>query len=202
MKQFLIQILASLFSAYAYLVLVTCRIQVVTALPKSLVEGPVVLASWHQQVLMLPVMGRPSRNRLLALVADSRSGTFIRTVASWFGIGTVHGSRRRGGAGGALALIDALRQGHSVFITPDGSRGPARRAKHGATEVARLTGTPLIPCAAWPVWGKTFDTWDRFRLPFPFTRIRVVYGAPLEKLESGSLTAALNAASDRAQHEG
>jgi lysophospholipid acyltransferase (LPLAT)-like uncharacterized protein len=58
--------------------------------------------------------------------------------------------------------------------------------------LARLTGLPLIPCAAWPTRGKTFDNWDRFRLPYPFSTIRVAYGEPIRACSSKALADALD----------
>jgi lysophospholipid acyltransferase (LPLAT)-like uncharacterized protein len=187
-----VRALAALIAGYVYLVFVTSRVQVITPLPMPLTHGPVVLASWHQQILMLPVMHRPNPSKLLALIATSRLGTLIRTVATWFGIGAVEGSSRRGGIEGARMLVRAAREGHALYITPDGSRGPACIAKEGATEIARLTRLPLIPCAAWPARGKTLNTWDSFRIPYPFGTIRVAYGEPLQALTAQDLSEALN----------
>jgi len=187
-----VRALAATISFYMYLVFATSRVHVVTPLPASLVSGPVLLASWHQQILMLPVMGRPSPSKMLALIAASRAGVVIRTVATWFNIGAVEGSSRRGGMEGARLLIRAARTGHTLYITPDGSRGPVCIAKDGATEIARLTCLPLIPCAAWPMRGRTLDTWDSFRFPYPFGSIRVAYDEPLQELNSKGLSDALN----------
>src|SRR4051812_17444012 len=110
-----VRILAACISAYVYFAFLTSRVQVITPLPTSLVKGPVILASWHQQILMLPVISRPNPPKLLALIADSRAGTLIRTVANWFGIGFVLGSRRRGATEGARILIRAAREGHSLY---------------------------------------------------------------------------------------
>ncbi|MBL0374458.1 lysophospholipid acyltransferase family protein [Rhizobium sp. KVB221] len=187
-----VRALAALIAGYMYLVFATSRVHVITPLPAVFLTGPVVLASWHQQILMIPVMRRSNPGRLLALISDSRAGTFIRTVAAWFGIGAVAGSPTRGGIAGARLLIKAAREGHALYITPDGSRGPACEAKEGATEIARLTRLPLIPCAAWPSRGKCFNTWDKFRFPYPFSTIRVAYGDPLEDLTPSDLSVALN----------
>jgi lysophospholipid acyltransferase (LPLAT)-like uncharacterized protein len=188
-----VRAIAALISAYVYFVFATSRVQVVTVVPAPLINGPVVLASWHQQILMLPIMNHPNPSKLLALIAASRAGALIRKVAIWFGIDAVEGSRRRGGLVGTRTLIRAARSGHSLYITPDGSRGPARIAKEGATQIARLTRLPLIPCAAWPVRGKTLNTWDSFRLPYPFGTIRVAYGEPLQMLTPAELGDALDA---------
>lgn len=194
-----IRAIAALISIYMRLVFATSRVQVVTVVPDPLIAGPVILASWHQQIPMMPIMNHPNPSKFLALVAASRAGAVIRKVAIWFGIDAAEGSRRRGGLVGTRTLIRAARNGHSLYITPDGSSGPARIAKKGATQIARLARLPLIPCAAWPVRGRTLNTWDSFRIPYPFGTIRVAYGEPLQTLTPAELGDALDALTAQVQ---
>jgi lysophospholipid acyltransferase (LPLAT)-like uncharacterized protein len=185
--------LVAFFSIYGRLIYLTSRVRVVTPIPKDLAEGPVVIASWHQQIFMVPAISRPIRSGLLALVADSRAGRIVRAVASRFNIDTVSGSSRRGGKEGARSMIAAAREGRSLYITPDGSSGPAFVAKRGATKIAHLSGVPLVPCAAWPLRGKTLATWDKCRIPYPFNTIVVAYGEPLQDPAPEELGAILDA---------
>jgi lysophospholipid acyltransferase (LPLAT)-like uncharacterized protein len=70
-------------------------------------------------------------------------------------------------------LIDTLRSGRKVFITPDGPRGPRHSMKPGAITVARRAGVPLVLCrinAGSAIYG---SNWDRFLIPLPFTRIEL-----------------------------
>lgn len=187
-----VRALAFLISSYMYVVFATCRVKVITALPEPLASGAVVLASWHQQIPMVPIMRLRNPARMLALVASSRAGKVIATIAAWYSIVAVEGSSRTGGRTAVRALVKGARNGCSLYITPDGSSGPACIAKKGAAALARLTGLPLIPCAAWPTRGKTFDTWDKFRLPYPFTTIRVAYGEPIRACNSKALRDALD----------
>ena len=187
-----VRALAFLISSYMYVVFATCRVRVITVLPEPLASGPVVLASWHQQIPMVPIMRRRNPARMLALVALSRAGKVIATIAGWYCIVPVEGSSRTGRRTAVRALVNGARNGCSLYITPDGSSGPACIAKKGAGALARLTGLPLIPCAAWPTRGKTFDTWDRFRLPYPFSTIRVAYGEPIRACSSKALGDALD----------
>lgn len=191
--------MAAMFAAYGRFVFATCRVRIVTPTPTVMTQSPVILTAWHQQIIMLPILRRPTPTKLLAMMSASRDGTLIRLVADWFGIGAAIGSSHRGAVIGARALVQAAKNGHSLFITPDGPRGPARIAKPGATEVARLTGLPLIPAAAWPARGKTFQSWDSFRIPHPFTTISVAYGEPLADLTPEALQAALNTLTAQAQ---
>ena len=44
--------------------------------------------------------------------------------------------------------------------------------------MARRAGVPIVPYTVVPARCWTFNSWDRFRLPKPFSRIDVYYGAP------------------------
>lgn len=192
-------LLAAVMAAYGHLVLGTCRIRVVGPVPAAVTSGPVLFALWHQHICAVPLLARPNRQPVLGLMSASRDGTFTRALASWFGIGAVVGSSSRGAVSGARALVQAARRGNTLFLTPDGPRGPARTAKPGATEIARLTGLPLIPCAGWPAYGHTFGSWDAFRLPYPFTTYTLTYGPPLQTLTPEALQYALNTLNQQAR---
>lgn len=187
-----LHVITTLLAFYAWVVYKTVRIKYATPIPAPFTQGPVVMATWHQHIALLPAMGKPSPAKLLALMSASRDGTLIRLVAAKIGIGSSIGSSHRGAVAGARGLIQAARNGNTLFITPDGPRGPACVAKQGATEIARLTRLPLIPCAAWCTTGKTFASWDSMRLPYPFSTITVFYGQPLQTLTPQALQDALN----------
>jgi lysophospholipid acyltransferase (LPLAT)-like uncharacterized protein len=42
-----------------------------------------------------------------------------------------------------------------------------------------LTGAAIIPLGSSSRRHKTFASWDRFELPWPFTEVRVAYGRPV-----------------------
>lgn len=184
--------MAGLVAAYGHLVFATCRIRLVTPVPTEVSKGPVIFALWHQHICAVPLLARRNPAPLLGLMSASRDGTFTRALARYFKIGAVVGSSSKGAVSGARGLVVAARNGHSLFITPDGPRGPAGIAKQGVTEIARLTGQPVIPCAGWPSRGHTFGSWDSFRLPYPFTTFYLAYGAPLATLTPEALQTALH----------
>lgn len=194
-----VKILAAILAAYIWLVFHTARVRIVTPVPAALAQGPVVLASWHQQVAFLPVFASMSASPLMALMSSSRDGIFIRLIAAWFGIRAAVGSSHRGAVAGARAMVQAARSGYALYITPDGPRGPSCIAKDGATEIARLTKLPLVPCAVWCSRGKTFRSWDKFLLPYPFATITIAYAEPLQNLTPQALQDILNTLTAQAQ---
>ncbi|MCF6178407.1 MAG: hypothetical protein L3J63_03330, partial [Geopsychrobacter sp.] len=66
-----------------------------------------------------------------------------------------------------------------LVITPDGPKGPRHQIKDGVIQLARLTGRPVVPMAFVCSKGHRFASWDRFLLPFPFSRGVYSFGEPL-----------------------
>lgn len=78
-----------------------------------------------------------------------------------------------------MEMLRELRKGNSMFITPDGPRGPRYTVQSGAAVVAQKSGVPVVPVSInapkrWELKG-----WDRTQIPKPFSRITFQYGRPL-----------------------
>ncbi len=72
-----------------------------------------------------------------------------------------------------------------VLITADGPKGPARRVKEGAVQLAAKTGSLGHSHQLGATRVKVLEkSWDRFLVPLPFGRIRFAYGPPL-RIEPG-----------------
>ena len=171
---------ARLISSYGRLVFATIRVRHATPIPAVLSQGPVLLALWHQQIFAVPLLAKPNRPyALVGLMSPSADGQLTRTIAKHYGIGAAVGSSSSQSISGARQLVALAKRGHSLFLTPDGPRGPACIAKPGASELARLTKLPLVPCAAFVKGKLIFKSWDTFWLPLPFARITLAWGEPL-----------------------
>jgi hypothetical protein len=74
-----------------------------------------------------------------------------------------------------------MRDGADAAFAVDGPRGPYGVAKGGAIVAARATGACLVPMGGSVVRGVALArTWDRFRIAWPFTRVTVTLGAPID----------------------
>ena len=136
-----------------------------------------IVAFWHGRLLMMPFAYRGER--VTILISQHRDGEYIARIARWLGFSVVRGSATRGGAVAFKQLIQALRDGWHVGITPDGPKGPRQRVKSGVIELARLTGMPILP-VAFGAWPRTLlKSWDHFLVPHPFGRAVYVWGEPL-----------------------
>lgn len=139
--------------------------------------GRLIYAVWHRG-LLAPVWHHRTQDITL-LVSGHRDGRLLADTARRWGYRIVHGSSTRGGAGGLRGLVRTLERDRSVATTPDGPRGPARRAKPGLLAAARRTGAPILPVAAHARPAFAARSWDGFLVPLPFARVRIVYGPPL-----------------------
>jgi lysophospholipid acyltransferase (LPLAT)-like uncharacterized protein len=150
--------------------------------------GPFIIAMWHGRLAMLHQL-RFGDRALVALISSHRDGQLISKCAWYYNILTVTGSTTRGGLVAVRRLIRLTHEGHSLFITPDGPRGPRMRVNKGIIDIARLSGLPILPAAIGISRGKELNTWDRFLVPAPFSRISIRWGEPLRVARDGDAAA-------------
>ncbi len=137
----------------------------------------VVAAFWHGRLLMMP-LAYPKIPWAI-MVSLHPDGEYITRVAERFGVRVIRGSTRRGGRSALLGMVRAYRQGCHLAITPDGPTGPREEVKPGTIDLARLTGAPIVPAAFGASRGKFLRSWDRFLIPYPFSRMVFVCGEPI-----------------------
>ena len=138
-------------------------------------DQPVAIVLWHNRLFLSAEIvrrfrqGRPT----YALVSASRDGAWLSAFFSLVGMRTVRGSSSRLGREAAMALVDVLRRGDDIGITPDGPRGPCYELKPGALIVTRRTRTPMILVGAEFASAWRLRSWDGFYVPKPFSRVRM-----------------------------
>jgi len=132
---------------------------------------------WHARMLMLPLI-YPGK-RIHILISSHRDGEIIANVMKRFGFDLVRGSSSKGGMAALREMITLLKSGSDLGITPDGPRGPAEVVKGGVAQVAMLSGKAVIPISFSSSRRFRFDSWDRFYLPLPFSRLVFAVGDPL-----------------------
>jgi hypothetical protein len=115
------------------------------------------------------------------LVSRFRDGDIADGLLKRFGFETVRGSAEEGreGKGGRFALLKLmklLKEGKNIAITVDGPKGPPFKAKDGVIFLAQKTGAVIIPVCV--KFEKFFclNTWDKFVIPYPFTKAQFLAG--------------------------
>ena len=141
--------------------------------------GPVILAFWHNRLMMMVAMGTFGR-RVVLLQSRHRDGQLASAAIRRFGIATIWGSSAKGGASALRALIRAGKAGDWIALTPDGPRGPRMRCQPGIVMLAQRTGAPVVPITWSTSRRKLLSTWDRMIIALPFGRGVLAWGEPIE----------------------
>jgi lysophospholipid acyltransferase (LPLAT)-like uncharacterized protein len=142
-------------------------------------EGkPFILAFWHGRLLMAPMAWAPGASMNM-LISAHNDGRIIADAIRHFGLGTIVGSKSKGGMGALRAIVRALGRGQNVGFTPDGPRGPCMRASAGVIAAARLGQVPIIPLSYATTRRRILGSWDRFHLALPFSRGLFLWGEPI-----------------------
>jgi lysophospholipid acyltransferase (LPLAT)-like uncharacterized protein len=174
----LVPFLVSLLLRMIYL---TARKKIImpeSAKPYMSGEKQAIFCFWHGRMILHPFKKPPGRD-MRVLISRHHDGEIITLVLRWFGIGTVRGSTKKGGDIAIRELLQVVEHGDNISITPDGPKGPAFIAQHGAAYVAQKTGLPLVPISFGASRAKQFSSWDKFLLPRPFARIVFVVAEPI-----------------------
>ena len=136
-------------------------------------EEPVIYAFWHRNII--PLMYLHRKQKCVLLISSSKDGDLIAKPAELMGYKTARGSSRRGGSAASRELIK-LAKDNILAITPDGPKGPSQKIKDGIIYISYLSKSPIVPAVVDVQHEKVFNSWDKFRLPYLFSKINVTYG--------------------------
>ena len=134
-------------------------------------SGPIIFIFWHEYI-PVPLYLR-GHCHIAMLLSRHRDAEWLSAAAHYMGFETVRGSSKRGG-GVALRELSRKSKTMNLAITPDGPKGPRRVLAAGAIYLASKLGIPLVAMGFGYNLSWRLPTWDRFAVPFPHSRARVV----------------------------
>ncbi|MFZ4125201.1 MAG: lysophospholipid acyltransferase family protein [Rickettsiales bacterium] len=179
-----------LLSTWLRVIYATARVRMQipeAALPYMKGEKQAIFCFWHGRMI-LHVFKKPKGRDMRVMISRHRDGQIITDVLKHFDIGTVRGSTSKGGDAAIREVLNVVESGANISITPDGPKGPAFIAQHGAAYIAQKTGLPIIPISFGASRAKRFDSWDKFVLPKLFAQVVFVVSEPIEILEHDDIT--------------
>ena len=185
LRRFVWRIVASLGVGVIKLFWRSCRVVRVVGdehTAAALAKAPSLIpVYWHQHQLFCSkyLLEQSARGLKLGfLISPSVDGDIGVMIVSRFGGTSICGSTTHTGARALRDYYDALtKQGVSPSITPDGPKGPRFVFKPGAILLSQMSQRPILPMAyaasrAWLI------AWDKFVIPWPFSRIVIAIGEP------------------------
>ena len=132
---------------------------------------------WHGSIFLATYYFRG--RGLVVMTSQSFDGEYIARFIQRFGYGAVRGSSTRGGIGALVEQIRLMKLGCPAGFAIDGPKGPRHVAKEGALLLAKKTGNPIVPFALTPKKFWTVKSWDRMKIPRPFTRVLIEIAPPM-----------------------
>ena len=161
------------------LLLMTCRVRWygndATAVMKQN-KQPWIWACWHDNVGVAVWSVRGQNVHMLA--SDSRDGEYIARGIEGFGHSTIRGSTTRGTTKATRGMLRALQRRFNISITPDGPKGPRYRVQPGALWVSVMADAPIVPYHFEATRQWTTNSWDRHKIPKPFSTVHICVGEP------------------------
>lgn len=141
---------------------------------KTLDERPLVASFWHECMIPATYLFRDMGIRVMS--SFSYDGEYMGRIIRRFGFVAVKGSSSRNPIRALLGLRRALDDGWTVAFTLDGPRGPRRHVKPGPAGLAGSSGRAMTAFHAAVESAWVLRSWDRMRIPKPFSRVLVRVG--------------------------
>ncbi|WP_309387355.1 lysophospholipid acyltransferase family protein [Cerasicoccus frondis] len=140
--------------------------------------SPTVFVLWHNRLFGIGEVHRRFRRPhvdrpIYGLISASKDGAWLAAFFEKIGIRAIRGSSSWRGMQALRESLKVLDEG-DLGITPDGPRGPCYDFKSGAALIARKTDCPVVLLSLNYGRSKRLGSWDRFYLPWPFTKVELL----------------------------
>jgi len=138
---------------------------------------------WHNRMFLVPYLHQRWFPDIPGCILSSPSGDgkIIADVCEQFDLEAARGSSSKPekGMSALIKLAEKVKAGYDIGITPDGPRGPCYQLNPGPLKLAQLTGARIMPAHVQYESCWEFKTWDRFQLPKPFSKVRIILDDPI-----------------------
>jgi lysophospholipid acyltransferase (LPLAT)-like uncharacterized protein len=134
-----------------------------------------IYASWHQRFFP-GITFFASRKPISIMISQSKDGELISRIVNVLGWYPVRGSSSKGGRQALREIQKLVQEGYKVGHIVDGPRGPLGIVKPGLLLIAQASGMPIVPVITSAEKKWVFNSWDRFMVPKPFSRVIIRFG--------------------------
>lgn len=139
-------------------------------------DGRVILASWHQRFFGGFYLPRRFKRPIGIMISQSRDGDFIANIAKKLGGIPARGSSSRGGGKALREMVNTVIKSQIAGHIVDGPTGPPHVIKPGLISLAQQSGAAICPTYFFYESAWIFNSWDRFMVPKPFSRVLIRFG--------------------------
>ena len=136
----------------------------------------VIFACWHQRFFSGFFVPRIFGMNPCIMISQSRDGDVVSDVVARIGWVPVRGSTSRGGKKALQEMITGVEKYRMGAHIVDGPQGPPHIIKPGLIALASQTGAAISPGYISYDNPWIFNSWDRFMIPKPFSRVLIRAG--------------------------
>jgi lysophospholipid acyltransferase (LPLAT)-like uncharacterized protein len=173
---------ARLLAPYVRFVVRTNRREYFPAdhLTASAALEPAIYLTWHAN-LMAQVAAVHRTDHLFNMTSPHPDGRMAGALSEALGATTIvaeggFGDKAAGGGvAGFRAMLRALKEGKSLYLTGEVPPQPGRQIAQGIVAVAKLSGRPIIPIGVASTRQRIVERlWDKMQVNFPWGRMFIV----------------------------
>jgi lysophospholipid acyltransferase (LPLAT)-like uncharacterized protein len=141
-----------------------------------------VMPLWHNRLFAIgPIWKKyQGASKSAVLTSASSDGAIVEAGMRVFGCEAVRGSSSRRSRAAIVGVMRKIKEGFFVGITPDGPRGPRYVLQPGLVKIAQACRVPVIPVRVEYESAWRMNTWDRFCIPKPFSKVLVIFEVALD----------------------
>ncbi|MDX2082478.1 MAG: lysophospholipid acyltransferase family protein [Rickettsiales bacterium] len=180
------ELICLIFIAYMKLVFFSCKKIFINdeILDKIAREQiPTIATFWHNRLMMIPFLAARSKKKFpdynfMTLASRHGDGRFVGRIMEKFGLISIYGSSQDGrkssrgiDIGSFKKIFAGLKKGYTIGITPDGPRGPNQKINGEIINIARAANAGILPLSYSCSRFIEIKTWDRFKIPLPFSTL-------------------------------
>jgi lipopolysaccharide heptosyltransferase II len=136
-----------------------------------------IYSFWHGNTLPLMIMNK--KKKIVVMISLSKDGNLLSKIIQKFGYIIVRGSSNKNGVSAIIESVKYIKKKYNLALAVDGPKGPYHKVKLGVIYLAKKTGIPIIPIICSSKKKIVLQSWDKFIVPFPFSKIVQIYGKPI-----------------------
>ena len=141
-------------------------------------HGKLLYASWHQRFFP-GITFFSTRKPIAIIISKSLDGEMAARAVKILGWQPVRGSSSKGGKAALEKVKQLAGTGYKIGHIVDGPRGPFGEVKPGLIRIAQAGELPIVPTITSARSRWVFNSWDRFMVPKPFSRVIIRFGEPI-----------------------
>jgi len=144
-------------------------------------NSPILLCVWHGRLIYDVYFFKNKNYNLWALISNHQDAEVLAKIMKRWKFNLIRGSSTRGWKHAIIEIQKKLQNTSSIIaVTCDGPKGPAKIAKPGSVKLALKNNAKIITMTSTSSKFFEFNSWDKLRIPKPFSKIDIHFSPPLD----------------------